>query len=370
MRPTPAMSQTRSFREVFGIEPTVTARAHGRVNLLGDHTDYNDGVVLPTVIPQETVVEAALGEAMHEVYSATLDRHVRFGPGALDDFARYVGGCVRVLEQRGITVPPLRLRVASDVPVGAGLSSSAALEVATLRALDALFGLDLQPAEVAGLAHCAEVDFAGVSCGIMDQMACSLGRPNRMLFLDTMTLERRLLPLPQGAELLVMHSGVPRALADSAYNTRRGECEAAAARLGVKSLRMINDVAALERLPSPLRERARHVITENRRVLAALAADAEAFGELMTQSHASLRDVYEVSVPALDALVDALQREPEVFGARLTGAGFGGCCVALVGAGNAAAIGRRIASRQFAHRPRTIVPRLKVAVRAETASNA
>ena len=347
----------RSFRDVFGIDSVVSARAPGRVNLLGDHTDYNDGFVLPTAIPQQTVVEAAPDgrDGMHEVYSATLDRMARFDTGALTDFARYVGGCVRVLERRGARIPALRLRIASDVPVGAGLSSSAAVEVATLRALDGLLGLGLDPEEVAHLAHRAEVEFAGVSCGIMDQMACSLGRTDRMLFLDTMTLERELLPLPADSELLVMHSGVPRSLAGSDYNRRRAECEAAAAMLGVRSLRMVDDLGAVDRLPSPLRERARHVITENRRVLAARNADATAFGALMTQSHASLRDDYAVSLPAMDALVAALNQEPGVFGARLTGAGFGGCCVALVRPGTGAAIGYRVAS-YFGEVPSVVVP--------------
>jgi galactokinase len=143
-------------------------------------------------------------------------------------------------------------------------------------------GLGIGAEGLAHLAHRAEVEFAGVSCGIMDQMACGLGQPKRMLFLDTMTLERRLLPLPEGAELLVMHSGVPRALADSAYNSRRAECDAAAALLGVDSLRMIEDVSAADGLRPPLRERVRHVITENRRVVMALNADAAAFGALMT----------------------------------------------------------------------------------------
>jgi galactokinase len=149
---------------------------------------------------------------------------------------------------------------------------------------------------------------------------------------------------------------VPRALADSAYNSRRAECDAAAALLGVNSLRMVEDVSAVDGLPSPFRERVRHVITENRRVVMALNADAAAFGALMTQSHASLRDDYAVSVPAMDALVEALQREPGVFGARLTGAGFGGCCVALVAAGKAAETGRRVASRAFDRKPQVIVP--------------
>jgi galactokinase len=350
------MSTGRNFRDVFGMPPAVTARAPGRVNLLGDHTDYNSGFVLPTVIPQETVVEAALGSSMHEVYSASLDRLVRFGPGELIDFARYVGGCVRVLEQRGIEVPPLRLRVSSQVPVGAGLSSSAALEVATLRAIADLLRLEFEAEEIAVLAHRAETEFAGVSCGIMDQMACSLAQQDRMLFLDTMTLERRLLSLPAGTELLVMHSGVPRSLATSAYNQRRAECDAAAAMLGVESLRMVQAPVMVERLPSPLRERARHVVTENARVLAGLGADAVEFGALMTQSHASLRDDYAVSVPAMDALVAALQQAPEVFGARLTGAGFGGCCVALLVEGTAAATGYRIAKTGLEFSPNVVVP--------------
>jgi len=350
------VSAGRSFRDVFGIEPAVTASAPGRVNLLGDHTDYNRGFVLPTVIPRKTVVEAALGGGMHEVYSATLDRLVRFGPGELVEFARYVGGCVRVLEQRGIEFPPLKLRIDSDVPVGAGLSSSAALEVATLRALAALLGAELDPEQAAALAHRAETEFAGVSCGIMDQMACSLGQAERMLFLDTMTLERRLLPLPAGTELLVIHSGVPRSLATSAYNQRRAECEAGAALLGIESLRLVHDARSLERLPSPLRERARHVVTENARVLAALGADAVGFGALMNQSHTSLRDDYAVSVPAVDALVAALQQAPDVFGARLTGAGFGGCCVALVVEGTAVGTGNQITKTGFEFLPTVVVP--------------
>lgn len=339
------MNVGSSFAEVFGRKSTVAARAPGRVNLIGDHTDYNQGFVLPTIIPRHTLVEAAIGSGQHEVYSATLGRMVRFDGGELVDFARYVGGCVRVIEQRGAKVPPLQLCISSDVPVGSGLSSSAALEVATTRMLNTLLGLDLGPEEIAVLAHRAEVDYAGVACGIMDQMACSLGQADLMLFLDTMTMRHRLVPLPNDTEILVIDSGIPRALAATQYNQRRAECEAAAAMLGVASLRMIDDAAALERLPSPLKERARHVVTENARVLSALDANAVDFGALMIASHASLRDDYAVSLPELDGLVAALQNEKGVFGARLTGAGFGGCCVALVAAGEASAIGRRVVDR-------------------------
>jgi len=191
----------------------------------------------------------------------------------------------------------------------------------------------------------------------MDQIACSTGEPGLMLFLDTMTMERRLAPLPKGAELLVVNSGIPRALAGTQYNQRRAECEAAAAMLGVASLRLVGDPSAVERLTSPHRERARHVVSENVRVLAAIDADATEFGALMTASHASLRDDYAVSVPAMDELVAALRDRSDVFGARLTGAGFGGCCVALVAAGRAAAIGSDIVAQKFAEsRPTIVVP--------------
>ncbi len=351
------MNTVRGFREVFGNDPTISAAAPGRVNLIGDHTDYNQGYVLPTVIPQQTTVEAAIGSGRHAVYSATLDRIVYFDGGELSDFGRYVGGCVRVLQSRGIEVPPLQLRIASDVPVGSGLSSSAALEVATIRAIAALLKLTLGAEETALLAHKAEVEYAGVSCGIMDQMACSLGHLGLMLLLDTMTLERRLEPLPENAELLVVDSGISRALGATQYNQRRAECELAAAMLGVDTLRFITDPAVVERLPSPLRERARHVVTENARVLAAVSADAGQFGALMNASHASLRDDYAVSVAVIDAIVAALQSEPDVFGARLTGAGFGGCCVALVRTGRARDIGERVIAGEFSgSAPCIVVP--------------
>ena len=180
------MTATHSFRQVFGKDPTVSAYAPGRVNLIGDHTDYNQGYVLPTVIPLQTTVEAATGSGQHAVYSATLDRMVHFDGGELSDFARYVGGCVRILEARGVEVPPLQLRIGSDVPVASGLASSAALEVATIRAIDALLKLTLGAEEIALLAHKAEVEYAGVACGIMDQMACSLGhsRPDAVFGYD------------------------------------------------------------------------------------------------------------------------------------------------------------------------------------------
>jgi galactokinase len=315
------------------------------VNLLGDHTDYYGGFVLPTIIPQQTTVQIGIGVAEDEFYSAAFNQHLRFPRSApLSGFARYISGCVRVLEQAGLALPPLRMAVQSDVPIGAGLSSSAALEIATLRALNAYFGFGLDPVRLAQLAQSAEVKYGGVSCGIMDQMACSLGRLDWMLFLDTRTLEYKMVPLPQESEVLVVDTGVSRELARSLYNTRKAECDAAANELGVAQLRDVSDPSAPEQLSEPLRRRARHVIHENRRVLQAIGADAATFGGLMNESHRSLSCDYEVSVPAVDQIVDWLQHQDGVFGARMTGAGFGGACVALAESGSACEISRHLLS--------------------------
>ncbi len=208
-----------------------------------------------------------------------------------------------------------------------------------LRGLRSLLELRLDDVQIAQLGQQAEIHYAGVQCGIMDQMASSLADTVHMLFLDTRTLDRQVLDLPQDSEILVLDSGIPRTLAGSGYNQRRSECEEAAEQLGVKALRDIQAPEKVESLPEPIRRRARHVITENNRVLEAKrGVSAHRFGELMNASHASLRDDYEVSVPGLDQLVAILQQTPGVFGARLTGAGFGGACVALVKAGQAEAI--------------------------------
>jgi len=330
------------FRDIFGYDPQAAAEAPGRVNLLGEHTDYNDGFVLPTTIPQTCRVELALSRnRSHHFYSAELNQLVKYHEGdkTPTGFARYVLGCIRMLRKMGHVLTPVVLAIRSDVPIGAGLSSSAALEVAVLRGLRKLFRLKLDDVDIALIAQQAEIRYAGVNCGIMDQMASSLGDASHMLFLDTRTLERRLLPLPEDSELIVLDSGIPRSLATSAYNQRRAECEEAARQLGVKALRDIDDVSEVAHLPSPLDRRARHVVAENNRVLRAIeGVSAAEFGRLMNASHASLRDDFEVSIPALDLLVELLQQQPEVYGARLTGAGFGGACVALAKQGAADAV--------------------------------
>ena len=340
------------YAEIFNASPAVEASAPGRVNLLGEHTDYNDGFVLPTAIPQQTTVYVGYSpNNEHHFYSANLKERVDIHPteSVPPGFARYINGCMRVLEKAGYVIPPLNLFVTSSVPIGSGLSSSAALEVATLRGLRSLFNLDLDDVKIAQLGQQAEIHYAGVNCGILDQMACSLADTQHMLFLDTRTLDRKILPFPSAAEIVVIDSGVARSLASSGYNQRRAECEAAAQQLGVKALRDVSDLRVIEQLPGLIRRRAHHVITENNRVLqAAIGVLAVEFGALMNASHASLRDDYEVSVPALDRLVDILQNTSGVFGARLTGAGFGGACVALVAAGKGKAIAE-IALNQYNH---------------------
>ncbi|HWJ07097.1 MAG TPA: galactokinase [Steroidobacteraceae bacterium] len=331
------MSATSLFVRRFRFEPQVTAQASGRVNLLGEHTDYNDGFVLPTALGLRT--EVAVARSRDDRFRFTSENlsgddatvEYRAGETPPAGFGRYVQGCIEVLRERGAEIPPIVVAVHSNLPMGAGLSSSAALEIAVLRALRELFGLDIDDVTMARLGQRAEIEFAGVRCGILDQMAVSVGQPGQLLFLDTRSLEARLVPFPASSDIAIFDSGVPRTLAASGYNERRQECETAARMLGVASLRDATDAAAIEALPEPWRRRARHVLTENRRVLdAASGVDAEQFGRLMLESHRSLRDDYEVSVPALDALVETLVEQGGVHGCKLTGAGFGGAVVALV----------------------------------------
>jgi galactokinase len=352
------------FERVFGGAPDAVAEAPGRVNLLGEHTDYNDGFVLPIAIAQRTRVamrrRTEPGFALHaegqgETVRFTLDAPPR------EHFASYVFGCLVLARGRGAAVPGLDIQVESEVPMGVGLSSSAALEVATLRCLRELLGLSFDDVEIARLAQRAEIDYAGVNCGIMDQMASSLADTSRALLLDTRSLERRFVDLPRGSAVLVIDSGVARSLAASGYNQRRSECEQAARLLGVASLREVSEVERLRALPELLQRRARHVVTENARVLQAVACTTgREFGGLMNASHDSLRDDYEVSTPELDRLVDLLRQQPAVHGARLTGAGFGGACVALCdGEGLHEAAPRVLEQyRRAGHQGRVLVPPL------------
>ena len=350
------------FEAVFGAAPQAIADAPGRVNLLGEHTDYNDGFVLPIAIAQRTrVAMRSSSEARFSLHAQGQGDTVHFmldSPPA-EHFASYVYGCLMLARGRGAVIPPLQIHVESQVPIGVGLSSSAALEVATLRCLRQLLALHFDDVLIAKLAQRAEIEYAGVNCGIMDQMASSLADTTRALLLDTRTLERRFVDLPAGTAVLVMDSGIARSLAASGYNQRRAECEEAARQLGVGSLRDVQDLQSLDALPDLLRRRARHVVAENARVLQAVACTtAKEFGALMNASHASLRDDYEVSTPELDRLVALLQAQGGVHGARLTGAGFGGACVALCDTQAIAPVASAVLEqyRAAGHRGAVLVP--------------
>jgi galactokinase len=321
--------------------------APGRVNLIGEHTDYHEGYVLPTVIPQRTRValqrrldrrvrasSAALGNRWEEYEVGQETR----GRGWLD----YVQGVTAMLARRDIHVPGFDVRIESAIPLGAGVSSSAALEVSLLRALRTLLDLDLDDVSLAMTAHAAETDFVGAPVGIMDQMVSSLGRDGEAMFLDTRTLVIERIPLPASLEIAVIDSGVTHTHAGGEYATRRRESFEAAALLGVARLRDVDDTALLRiaELPPTLARRARHIVSENRRVLDAVRAlradDPRWLGELFAASHASMRDDYETSTPEIDRLVSLAQRHDDVYGARLTGGGFGGAVVLIAHAGAAA----------------------------------
>jgi galactokinase len=343
------------FESHFGRAPDVHASAPGRVNLIGEHTDYNGGLVLPTAIPQRTTVW--LGRRSDDrvrvasaAAPAAVPREYRLGAETRgDDWLDYVQGCTRVLG----AVAPLggfEAWIVSDVPPGSGLSSSAALEVSLLRALRAAFHPTLDDVALAMLAHRAEHDFVGARVGIMDQMASSLADERSALFLDARSLEHEAIPLPDGLDLAVLDSGIPHRHAGGGYNTRRAECEAACRALGVRQLRELgaDDLERLPALPAPLACRVRHVVTENARVVEAVAAlragHLERLGALFAASHASMRDDFQVSLPEIDALVAIAAADPAVYGARLTGGGFGGAVVVAARARSAPAAAARIAA--------------------------
>ena len=312
----------------------VVARAPGRVNLIGDHTDYTGGLVLPMAIDRVTEVELARGVPWIELVSADEDEPAILH---LDDprdpatvrppWARYVAGVVDVLRPESGGVGYVR----TDVPIGAGLSSSAALEVALALAL----GFEGTPLELATLCQQAEQVASGVPCGIMDQLTSAAGVEGSALLIDCTTLAVTPVPIPEAVAVVVVDSGTRRQLTTSFYGVRRAQCEEAEVLIGPLRQATLDDVEGIGH--DDLRARARHVVSENGRVRdfarALGAGDLSAAGALMFESHASLRDDFDVSTPALDDLVEALAEWPGVHGARLTGAGFGGCAVALVDAG-------------------------------------
>jgi galactokinase len=348
------MELSRSFTEQFNKKPTVLAHAPGRVNLLGEHVDYNDGFVLPVAIDRTVQVAASpVSNETVTLVALDLNERVSFSLGRLAEkidvngdllptWARYPAGVAHVLQQEGLSVKGLQAVFTSDVPIGAGLSSSAAVEVAFAVVWRALGRWKRDALQIAQLCQRAENKYVGVNCGLMDQFASACGMEGNALYLDTRSLEWQPVPLPPHTAVVIADSGVRRSLAASAYNERRASCEQAVEILrqhmpDIRSLRDVSSVefaAFSEFLPPLVRKRAEHVVKEIARVQDAVIAlrrgDAKLFGGLMFSGHASLRDLYEVSCPELDALVNIARQQPGCYGARLTGAGFGGCTVNLV----------------------------------------
>jgi galactokinase len=337
----------REFEQRFQTPPIFVVRAPGRVNLIGEHTDYNDGFVLPLAIDRAVWI-ALRPRADRQLLVHSLD-FANTATFALDDLTRgdggwseYVKGVAWALQHTGHSLRGWGGVIAGDVPVGAGLSSSAALEMAVARAFAAVSGLTWDAAAMARLGQRAENEWVGVRCGIMDQMISSAGRAGHALLIDCRTLSTEAVPFPPNTVVVVLDTSTRRGLLDSAYNERRGQCEAAARVFGVSALRDVSMErfrAESGRLDEVTRYRARHVVAENERTLQAAAAmkrgDAMELGRLMNASHASLRDDFTVSSRALDVMVECGQAHPACLGIRMTGAGFGGCAVALIHADQA-----------------------------------
>ena len=346
------------FEQRFGGAPSFLARAPGRVNLIGDHTDYNDGFVLPMAIDREIwLAVRPRDDRRVAVHSLDFDEDATV---ALDDgnprrdggaWIEYLRGVAWALDSSGRPTAGWEGVVAGDVPVGAGLSSSAALELAAARVFAAISGVVWQPVAMARAAQRAENEWVGVQCGIMDQLISAAGAAAHALLIDCRTLETRLVPIPNDVSVVVLDTGTRRGLVASAYNERRAQCEQAARFFGVAALRDVDLGTFVEReqgLDVTTRQRARHVITENARTVQAATLlehnDVRGFGALMDESHVSLRYDFEVSRPELDAMVAIAQRHEACFGARMTGAGFGGCAVALVDHAGAGAFCHAVAA--------------------------
>lgn len=336
-----------AFIRAFGKAPSRMVQAPGRVNLIGEHTDYNDGFVLPCAINHGTVIAASPREdAIVRVVAADyrdecdefrLDEPVQPKIDVL--WPNYVRGVVKYLQAHGLALRGADLALAGDVPQGAGLSSSASLEVAVAQAFKTLQGLEsLSPTDMALIAQRAENRFVGCNCGIMDQLISARGEAGHALLIDCRSLDAQAVPMPADLAVMIVHSRVRRGLVDSEYNTRREQCELAARHFGVKALRDV-DLASLaargHELDPVVFRRARHVITENQRTVEAAAAlaagDLRRMGALMAASHESMREDFEITVPAVDQLAHILQNAiGDTGGARMTGGGFGGCVVALM----------------------------------------
>jgi galactokinase len=333
---------TQAFQERYGTNPKYIVRAPGRVSLIGEHTDYNDGFVLPMAI--DRAIWIALRPRHNDQISCTsldLETEVHFSLDSFqkggEEWGEYLKGVTWAMQDAGIKLSGWEGMLAGDVPVGAGLSSSAALEMAIARVNVVVSGLDWDPTSFALLGQRAENIWVGVQCGIMDQLVSAAGVEGHGLLIDCRSLEVEPIPLPPKASIAILDTGTRRGLVESAYNERRKQCEVAAQFFHVPALRDVSIEqfqANVHGLDVITRKRAWHVITENERTLKAAkvmrSGDAKALGQLMNASHESLRDDFEVSNEALNRMVSLAQSNPACFGARMTGAGFGGCAVALV----------------------------------------
>jgi galactokinase len=338
---------TDAFGRTFNAPPTHGGIAPGRVNLIGEHTDYTGGYVLPIAIDLRcaAVGRVADGDRRFRAHAADLNETIAFDPTSDPDqlpvghWGRYVAGVIAGFIERGCDVPGLDICVATDVPLGGGLSSSAALEVAVARLITSICAHEIDAIDEALLCQRAEHTWAGVPCGVMDQMSAAMSRAGHAMLIDCASLETQHVPMPAEdvARIAVFNTNVKHALADSEYTTRRAACERATRVLGVWSLREAT-LAMIDAMLSALSDEesrcARHVVSENERTVAAAhdlqSGDLAELGKLMAQSHASLRDDMRVSCEELDTLVELAVACEGVYGARMTGGGFGGCAIALI----------------------------------------
>lgn len=353
---------------------SISAHAHGHVNLIGEHTDYNGGWVLPTPIPQQTTV-SIYHRADNQVHASTNAVHLKGSSGInfklgeekpKHTWIDYIQGATKLLREMDQPIRGFDIHVESTVPPGSGLSSSAALEISTLKALRTAFHLSLTDVQIAKLAQRIENEFVGARVGIMDQMACSLTEAGEALYLDTqkMLYERIILPTHK-MDLVVINSGISKQNSIGEYNQRRAECELACRRLSISYLRelQVSDLPKLDTLPEKLKKRARHVVTENERVNQAVAAlrseNIKELGRIFYESHESMKNDYEISIPEIDLLVQLFKSQPSTFGARLTGRGFGGSVVAMTEKGTGAQVARSVAEEYEARsgwHPTILVP--------------
>jgi galactokinase len=339
---TPKDRAASEFKKKYGDAPPWIVRSPGRVNLIGGHTDYNDGFVLPMAINYATwIAFRPRQDDRVEVMSLDMDDTIEFNLKNLEKsksgWGEYVKGVAWALKEKGFVLKGWEGILIGNVPIGAGLSSSASIELSVAKAFSLASGFEWDPVEIAKAAQHAENEWVGMKCGIMDQLISAAGKKDSALLIDCRSLELRSIPFPSNIVAVILDTNTRRGLVDSAYNERRNQCESAASFFGVLKLRDVSleDFNKRKEEMEPLeRRRAQHVITENNRVLESVDAmesgDAALLGELLNAAHKSISEDYDVSSNELNAIVEIAQAQPGCFGARMTGAGFGGCAVALV----------------------------------------